>query len=358
MRGYFQDVGVTMIGNIFRYSIRNSDHQRLPGSRCVKIMTHMTICSWLLLSILLSGCAINNSDYYSGSQVHHASYYVSAANGDAYRPSVSSNTVYPSLTADSETLDFNHAKTSGDSIDYGARVRACVVSGVLFAAPARRTDENPTVQYRVRLLTDGSIDALQLKKTSGNPAFDRAVGIGIWRCQPFPAVGARSYPAYIDINYQMYDASFKSARPIIFNDKTDLGLACAIIYEEGTRQTLYFYLLDGYAEIFTFEYDFMSSSNYRVWLKLRKIRESMDSYSYEVTSTQPKSELVRFSFILNRETLQITQDQSALSSTRAVARLTPRHVATCTEVQHPRNSYQINKNAFHIDLQRVTPNNK
>ena len=46
---------------------------------------------------------------------------------------------------------------------------------------------NPTVEFRIDLLPDGSLRDVQLKKSSGVDVFDQAVRRAIERSAPFPA---------------------------------------------------------------------------------------------------------------------------------------------------------------------------
>ena len=92
----------------------------------------------------------------------------------------------------------------GQSESYVVKVSACIKPSVAFPTPPRSTS-NPTAQYRVDLRPDGTIAAVKLTRTSGNPNFDRAVDTGIRRCSPIPTPPSGKNPAYIDVNYSMYD---------------------------------------------------------------------------------------------------------------------------------------------------------
>ena len=91
------------------------------------------------------------------------------------------------------------------SKNYGAEVRACIQPGVSFEPLPRIGSENPQVQHRVILTSDGQISDVVLTKSSGNLSFDRAIERGIRNCSPFPRPPEGSYPSYIDINYNMFD---------------------------------------------------------------------------------------------------------------------------------------------------------
>jgi TonB family protein len=98
----------------------------------------------------------------------------------------------------------NKSYNSGDPPSYGAQIRACVQSGVLFPTPPR-SSTNPSTQHRVDLHSIGTVASVKLTKSSGNVNFDRAVETGIRRCSPFPIPSTGKYPEYIDVNYTMYD---------------------------------------------------------------------------------------------------------------------------------------------------------
>lgn len=99
----------------------------------------------------------------------------------------------------------NRNQSGGGRDDgYGAKIRACVQPGVSFPVPPR-SNTNPSAEFRVDLRPDGTISAVKLTRSSGNPNFDRAVETGIRRCSPFPAPPSGKYPGYINVNYNMYD---------------------------------------------------------------------------------------------------------------------------------------------------------
>lgn len=102
------------------------------------------------------------------------------------------------------TADRNQSGGGGSDSGYAALVRQCVRPGVVYATPPR-SGPNPTVQYRVNLSGNGSVTGTRMLRSSGNPAFDRAVDSGIRACNPFPKPPSGKYPPYIDVDYQMYD---------------------------------------------------------------------------------------------------------------------------------------------------------
>ena len=103
------------------------------------------------------------------------------------------------------TADRNQAGGGRDN-GYAGKVRACIQPGVAFPTPPRTGSANPTAVYVVRLKSDGTVSGLSLKRSSGNPGFDRAVEAGISKCTPFPKPATGGYPAGgIEVNYQMYE---------------------------------------------------------------------------------------------------------------------------------------------------------
>ena len=88
---------------------------------------------------------------------------------------------------------------------YAESIRRCIESGVDYTPEARSGMVNPLVRYRVQLNERGQPVSVQLRATSGNATFDRAVNSGILRCTPFPRPPNQMYPSYIDIGYRMYE---------------------------------------------------------------------------------------------------------------------------------------------------------
>jgi len=93
----------------------------------------------------------------------------------------------------------------GADAGYAGLVRACIQPGVAYPTPAQSGANNPTVQYRVQLKSDGTVASVSLRRSSGVTPFDRAVENGIRRCSPFPKPPSGRYESYIDVNYAMYD---------------------------------------------------------------------------------------------------------------------------------------------------------
>lgn len=69
---------------------------------------------------------------------------------------------------------------------YISKVGAKIRSNTVYAVPPSVTG-NPSVEYDIRLLPDGNLRGLTLRKSSGVPGFDTAVARAIEKSQPFPA---------------------------------------------------------------------------------------------------------------------------------------------------------------------------
>jgi colicin import membrane protein len=99
----------------------------------------------------------------------------------------------------------NQAAGAGGSDAYAAAVRSCVKPGVVYA-PGPADTGNPVAEFRVQLLPTGEqAGPPRLVKSSGNPAFDRAVENGIRRCDPFPRPPSGRFDSSIIIPYAMFD---------------------------------------------------------------------------------------------------------------------------------------------------------
>ena len=64
---------------------------------------------------------------------------------------------------------------------------------------------------RIRLLDSGRVVDVQLVKSSGNTAFDRAAEQAVWRTENFPKVAdiARTSPAYFNSELREFNIEFK-----------------------------------------------------------------------------------------------------------------------------------------------------
>jgi TonB family protein len=87
---------------------------------------------------------------------------------------------------------------------YAAKVRACVRPGVIYNVPPR-SGSNPTVKYNVKLNPDGTVDRVNIRRSSGISGFDSAVRKGLLSCSPFPKPPSGKYPSEIEGDYRMYD---------------------------------------------------------------------------------------------------------------------------------------------------------
>lgn len=86
---------------------------------------------------------------------------------------------------------------------YAARIAAKVRSNTVFNA-SDTSSNNPTVEYRIELLPDGSLrGAIKKLKSSGVPAFDDAVEKAIEKSLPFPRDKSGEVPASIVYVHRM-----------------------------------------------------------------------------------------------------------------------------------------------------------
>lgn len=66
-------------------------------------------------------------------------------------------------------------------------------------------DDNPRVEFMVKLSTTGSPIRINLTHSSGNTAYDSAVERALHRCDPFPKPASGGYPINIRIGYRLND---------------------------------------------------------------------------------------------------------------------------------------------------------
>ncbi|MFZ6767623.1 TonB C-terminal domain-containing protein [Undibacterium sp. Di26W] len=98
------------------------------------------------------------------------------------------------------------AKSTGNNRgdpSYIAKIAAKVRSNTNFSA-IDSTAGNPTVEYRIDLLPDGSLrGAIRKLKSSGIPSFDEAVAKGIEKSAPFPRDKSGEVPPSLELVYRM-----------------------------------------------------------------------------------------------------------------------------------------------------------
>ena len=98
------------------------------------------------------------------------------------------------------------AKSTGNNRgdpSYAARIAAKVRSNTVFNA-TDNSSGNPTVEYRIELILDGSLRGpIRKLKSSGVPGFDEAVEKGIEKSIPFPKDKSGDVPASIVLIYKM-----------------------------------------------------------------------------------------------------------------------------------------------------------
>lgn len=98
------------------------------------------------------------------------------------------------------------AKSTGNNRgdpSYAARIAAKVRSNTVFNA-TDNSSGNPTVEYRIELIPDGSLRGpIRKLKSSGVPGFDEAVEKGIEKSVPFPKDKSGNPPDSIVLIYKM-----------------------------------------------------------------------------------------------------------------------------------------------------------
>jgi colicin import membrane protein len=98
------------------------------------------------------------------------------------------------------------AKSTGNNRgdpSYMAKIAAKVRSNTIYSG-VDAVAGNPTVEYRIELIPDGSLrGAIKKLKSSGNLAFDDAVAKGIEKSAPFPKDKNGQVPGTLDFAYKM-----------------------------------------------------------------------------------------------------------------------------------------------------------
>lgn len=98
------------------------------------------------------------------------------------------------------------AKSTGNNRgdpSYMAKIAAKVRSNTIYSG-VDSVAGNPTVEYRIELIPDGSLrGAIKKLKSSGNLAFDDAVAKGIEKSAPFPKDKNGQVPGTLDFAYKM-----------------------------------------------------------------------------------------------------------------------------------------------------------
>jgi len=98
------------------------------------------------------------------------------------------------------------AKSQGSRADasYIQKVGAKIKSNTIFNG-ADELDSNPSAEFAVELLPDGSIRRLRKTKSSGVPGFDDAVSRAIEKSQPFPPDKSGSAPSGFTVSHKPKD---------------------------------------------------------------------------------------------------------------------------------------------------------
>jgi len=87
---------------------------------------------------------------------------------------------------------------------YADKIRAKIRSNTIFIVPDGLSG-NPSAEYDVELLPDGSLRGLRLRKSSGLSGFDEAVKRAIERSQPFPPDQSGSVPSRLTVVHKPKD---------------------------------------------------------------------------------------------------------------------------------------------------------
>lgn len=107
-----------------------------------------------------------------------------------------------STTGGSGTSEKSTGNNRGDP-SYIAKIAAKVRSNTVFGG-IDSTAGNPTVEYLINLLPDGSLrGGIRKVKSSGIPGFDDAVAAGIEKSAPFPRDKTGQVPTSLTLVYRM-----------------------------------------------------------------------------------------------------------------------------------------------------------
>jgi len=88
---------------------------------------------------------------------------------------------------------------------YGSKVASKIRANTVFSVPGN-LNGNPTVEYTVNLLPDGSLHRpIHKVRSSGVPGFDEAVLNAIERSEPFPADKTGKVPKFVTITHKPKD---------------------------------------------------------------------------------------------------------------------------------------------------------
>jgi colicin import membrane protein len=100
-------------------------------------------------------------------------------------------------------------KSTGNNLgdpSYISLIRTKIESNNTTYVVTDTSANNPTVRYEINLFPDGTLKGtLKLLKSSGNPAFDRAIASAILASIPFPKNKSGTVPPMIDYTHKMKD---------------------------------------------------------------------------------------------------------------------------------------------------------
>ncbi|HEY4316598.1 MAG TPA: cell envelope integrity protein TolA [Herbaspirillum sp.] len=87
---------------------------------------------------------------------------------------------------------------------YASKVGARIKANTVFNVPADLAG-NPSVEYDVQLLPDGSVSGIRLTKSSGVPGFDEAVKAAIMKSAPYPKDVDGTVPGSFSLSHKPKD---------------------------------------------------------------------------------------------------------------------------------------------------------
>lgn len=102
--------------------------------------------------------------------------------------------------------DRNQAAGASGNPGYADLIRSCIRPHVIYNPSGTAATGNPTAVFQVQLLPSGEqAGPPRLQRSSGVPAFDRAVENGIRRCDPFPRPPSGRFESNITVQHKMFD---------------------------------------------------------------------------------------------------------------------------------------------------------
>ncbi|AGF47135.1 colicin import membrane protein [Candidatus Kinetoplastibacterium desouzaii TCC079E] len=85
-------------------------------------------------------------------------------------------------------------------------LKQCILPGIVYPKlPRQQLESSPTVEFLASINEKGEIDSLSLLKSSKNHCLDKAIEIGILRCESFPKLNKINQSYKIHIIYKIYE---------------------------------------------------------------------------------------------------------------------------------------------------------